>query len=100
VLRIYPNSFQGYNRILGHVWKYFHKGKSGYETHGSPVGRHCYLLTFLWLHIVASDVGPESCWAKCCTANVNGDVKATEIAKCFGIFKWVLCFSCCIRNSQ
>jgi hypothetical protein len=55
------------------------KENSRYGTHVLLL-KDCYLLTLLWLHIVASDVGPESGWAECCTANMNDDVKATEIA--------------------
>jgi hypothetical protein len=79
------------------------KENSRYVTHGSPVVRHCYLLTFLWLHIVASDLGLRADGLRT-IPNVNGDVKATEIANlellCIGTFKWVLGFSFCIRNTQ
>jgi hypothetical protein len=40
------------------------KENCSYGTNGSPVRRHCYLLTFLWLYIVTSDVWPESSWGQ------------------------------------
>jgi hypothetical protein len=67
----------GFGSMSGNVLT---KENCSYGINSSPVGRHCYLLIFFWLHIVTSDVGPESSWGEGRTANVSGDLKATELS--------------------